>query len=154
MRFMKYLTILLLLAVQYSVQSSSSGSSSSSDEEQALSNEVQLANTETSNGENSMNALTDSTTLKGEKKKGLFKNVLSKKKLLEGTKKTKEGLKKATKKGKKLMGKMFNGLKSSLKKLSSKKEKSSSSSSSDSDSSEDQNDRQKRFLVIEKDKKN
>uniref|UniRef100_A0A0K0EUM3 Uncharacterized protein n=1 Tax=Strongyloides venezuelensis TaxID=75913 RepID=A0A0K0EUM3_STRVS len=146
MNFLKYLTIIVLLAVQYSFQDSSAGSSSSSDEEQALSNEVHLTGTGTYDEGIKMNTLADISPKQPEKKKGFLSTVFSKNNLKNTAKKTKNGAKKVAKKAGKGLSKLFGAVKNGVKKLGKKNKGSSSSSSSDSSSSEENNVRKKRFL--------
>uniref|UniRef100_A0A0K0EUN2 Conserved secreted protein n=1 Tax=Strongyloides venezuelensis TaxID=75913 RepID=A0A0K0EUN2_STRVS len=146
MRCMKYLAIIVLLAVQYSFQDSSAGSSSSSDEEQALSNEVQSTGTGTFDKENKMNALTENTPKQPEKKRGYISTVFSTNNLKKTAKKTKEGAKKVAKKAGKGLKLFFGKVKNGFQKLGKKNKGSKSSSSSDSSSSEENNVRKKRFL--------
>uniref|UniRef100_A0A0K0EUN0 Uncharacterized protein n=1 Tax=Strongyloides venezuelensis TaxID=75913 RepID=A0A0K0EUN0_STRVS len=145
MNFLKYLTIIVLFAVQSSFQDSSAKSSSSSDEDQTLSNEVQLTGTKTNNEGIQVNALPEINLKQPEKKRRLFSTVFSKKNLKNTAKKTKEGAKKVAKKAGKGLSKLIGTVKNGVKKLVKKKE-SKSSSSSDSSSSEENNVRKKRFL--------
>uniref|UniRef100_A0A0K0EUM7 Uncharacterized protein n=1 Tax=Strongyloides venezuelensis TaxID=75913 RepID=A0A0K0EUM7_STRVS len=146
MRCIKYLAIIVLLAVQYSFQDSSAGSSSSSDEEQALSNEVQLTGTGTNDEGNKVKALTEINPKETEKKRGLIRTFFSANNLKKTAKKTKNGAKKVAIKAGKGLSKLFGAVKNGVKKLRKKNKKSSSSSSSDSSSSEENNVRKKRFL--------
>uniref|UniRef100_A0A0K0EUM5 Uncharacterized protein n=1 Tax=Strongyloides venezuelensis TaxID=75913 RepID=A0A0K0EUM5_STRVS len=141
MNFLKYLTIIVLLAVQYSFQDSSAGSSSSSDEDQTLSNEVQLTGTKTNDEGIQVNALPEINPKQSEKKKGHISTFFSKKNL-----KNSAGAKKVAKKAGKGLKMFFGKVKNDVKKLGKKNKGSSSSSSSDSSSSEENNVRKKRFL--------
>uniref|UniRef100_A0A0N5B274 Uncharacterized protein n=1 Tax=Strongyloides papillosus TaxID=174720 RepID=A0A0N5B274_STREA len=151
MRFMKYLTIFVLLAVQYSFQNSSVEDPSLNEVNNVDSSsleEIDLSSTETPNEGSYVNVLTESVPKRVEKKGKLFRGVLSGKKLKKSAEKAKHGAKKAMKKGKQLFSKMVNGVKGGLKNLVKKNKGSRSSSSSDSDSSEENIVREKRFLVI------